>query len=199
MGRRPSGSKGGPQVGNHSPSPSTHSPLTSNPLVPAFLLLTVALLLATVTPLGPWLGAAQESPTLRRIFLFPGKKQMPSLPKAAEGVSVWTKKQAGFYYCEGGILFGNRPGQIMRQSDALMSGFRPADGKYCKNNHPAVASSDDSHTESHPPTTSRVSSTKATETPGRPTKKPSKPSMAIESGSVWAMKVFRIRLTGAYL
>lgn len=184
VGESSSGSRGG----HYSPSPSTHSPITSNPLVPAFLVLTVGLLLVTVTPIGPWL-AAQGSPTLNEIFSFSRKKQSQGLPKAAEAVSVWTKKQAGFYYCEGGTLFGNKPGHLMTQTEALTSGFRPAGGKYCTNNHPVEASSDDSYVGNQPPT-SGVSLTNAIETASQPTKIRSRQSMTIASGKVWAMKVF---------
>ena len=49
----------------------------------------------------------------------------------APDVKVWAKKQAGFYYCRGDVLFGTKSGRLMTQDDALMSGYRPAGGQYC--------------------------------------------------------------------
>lgn len=157
-----SGSNAGGDRGRYKPAPSTHSPITSNPLVPAFLLLTVGFLLTTVTPLGSWVAAAEDSPTLNQIFFFPGKKKAHGLSKTGEAIKVWTKKQSGFYYCQGGTLFGNKPGKMMTQSAALTSGFRPAGGKYCAINSGAEADS--------------ASSSKSPE--------------VVSPNSVWTMKVF---------
>jgi hypothetical protein len=74
------------------------------------------------------------------MFSFSRKKRADSLPRNAENVSVWTKKQSGFYYCQGGTLFGDKPGESMAQSVALTSGYRPVDGTYCANSQLDVAS-----------------------------------------------------------
>ncbi len=64
---------------------------------------------------------------------------------------VWTKQQSGFYYCEGGTLFGDKPGEMMTQGEALMTGYRPADGTCCQNAQRLVASADKPPTASQPP------------------------------------------------
>lgn len=189
-GGRSSSSKGGPQGGHYSPSPSTHSPITSNPLVPAFLLLTVGLLLSTVTPLGSWLGAAQNSPTLDQIFSFSRKKRTRGLPNAAEAISVWTKRDSGFYYCKGGTLFGNKPGEMMTQAEALMSGYRPANRTYCANSLPEVAAANrpDFKEQETPPVANRspsVAKSSVLFTAGQ-TGNPG----GVESVKVWGIKPF---------
>jgi guanyl-specific ribonuclease Sa len=137
--------KGGPSKGqggnaHYRPSPSTHSPITSNPLVPTFLLLLVGFGLLTASPVGTWLATADDLPSLAEIFSFSRKEKTPSLPKSGEGVRVWTKKQSGYYYCQGGTLFQNKPGKMMTQADALMSGYRPAGGGYCADSQRLMAS-----------------------------------------------------------
>lgn len=131
---------GGSQDGQYKPSPSNHSPITSNPLVPACLVLLVGFLILSLSPVRVWLTEADNLPTLANIFSFSRKPKSNSLPRNAESVSVWAKKQSGFYYCEGGILFGNKPGQMMTQSVALTSGYRPVGGTYCAGSQPVVAS-----------------------------------------------------------
>ena len=128
--------------GHFKPSPKDHSSITSNPLIPAFLVLTFGFLLLTSSPVTAWLTSSNDLPTLSKIFSFGRKAKPYTLPKAGEGVSVWTMQQSGFYYCEGGTLFGEKPGVMMAQADALMTGYRPADGKYCQSAEPVVASSD---------------------------------------------------------
>jgi hypothetical protein len=184
-----SGSNAGGDRGHYKPAPSTHSPITSNPLVPAFLLLTVGLLLTTVTPLGSWVAAAEDSPTLNQIFFFPGKKKAHGLSKTGEAIKVWTKKQSGFYYCQGGTLFGNKPGKMMTQSAALTSGFRPAGGGYCANGQTSVATSEGSNVGKQP-SASGVSLRNTMDNAAQHSGEQSRPAMAIASGSVWAMKVF---------
>jgi hypothetical protein len=53
------------------------------------------------------------------------------MTKPEEGISVWANTQSGLYYCQGGLLFGAQPGQLMKQADAVKSGYRPADQQYC--------------------------------------------------------------------
>lgn len=143
------GNKGGRDLagsskesGDHpyKPTPQTYPVLIAHPLIPAFLVLTILLLVACSSPVKTWLTRTAHLPTLAEIFAFGRKKQPTSLPKAAEAVSVWTKKQSGFYYCKGGTLFGSKPGEMMTQAEALMTGYRPADGGYCANPQPVVAS-----------------------------------------------------------
>lgn len=136
---KPLKSAGGPNDGNYKPSPSNHSPITSNPLVPACIVLLVGYLVLSLSPIRVWLTEADNLPTLAQMFSFSRKKPAPSLPRNAENVSVWTKEQSGFYYCQGGTLFGDEPGEIMTQSVALTSGYRPIDGTYCANNQPDPA------------------------------------------------------------
>lgn len=45
--------------------------------------------------------------------------------------TVWVIRQAGNYYCQGGVLFGRKPGQYMQQSEALSLGYQPALNHYC--------------------------------------------------------------------
>jgi guanyl-specific ribonuclease Sa len=122
-------------------SPPTNSPLTSNPLIPTLLLLLVAFALLYSSPVRTWLTTADDLPTLAQIFSFSREEKRNVLPKAGENVRVWAKKKSGFYYCRGGALFGNKPGKMMAQVDALMSGYRPSDGDYCSSGQQMVASS----------------------------------------------------------
>lgn len=124
----------------YKPSPSTHSTITSNPLIPTFFLLMVIMLLLSSSPVQLWLTSPESLPSLAQLFALSQKKQPAALPKAGENVSVWTKMQSGFYYCEGGVLFGSQPGELMAQGDALMSGYRPAEGRYCTDGNPREAS-----------------------------------------------------------
>lgn len=135
-------SQGGSHGGRYKPSPLTHSPMTSSPLIPAFVVLLVGFLVLSQSPIRVWLTEANDLPTLSGIFSFSRKKKAPSLPRAGEDVSVWTKKQSGFYYCRDGALFGNKPGEMMTQAEALTSGYRPVGGTYCANSQPVVASAD---------------------------------------------------------
>jgi hypothetical protein len=187
---RSSGSHGGSRDGHYKPSPSTHSSITSNPLIPAFLLLTVGFVLLSLTPVRLWLTTTEDLPTLSQIFSFSRKKQTNTLPKAGEAISVWTKKQSGFYYCQGGTLFGNKPGEMMTQADALMSGFQPAGGEYCANSQPTVASSDNPSFVDQQPPISEASSANAKESSVLPPEEQPRSPMARKSVSVWAMKQF---------
>ena len=46
---------------------------------------------------------------------------------------VWAIRQEGNYYCSGSVLAGRKPGQFMKQADALTLGYQPALGHYCGN------------------------------------------------------------------
>ncbi len=133
-------SRGGSQGANYKPSPSTHSPITSNPLVPACILLLIGYLLITLSPIRVWLTETDDLPTLASIFSFSRKEKPTSLPRGGEDVSVWAKKQSGYYYCQGGTLFGDKPGEMMTQANALTSGYRPVDSSYCANSQAVIAS-----------------------------------------------------------
>ena len=143
-------SQGGSQGSHYKPSPSTHSPMTSSPLIPAFVVLLLGFLILSQTPIRVWLTEAKDLPTLGNIFSFGRKPKAPSLPKSGEAVSVWAKMQTGFYYCRGGTLFGDKPGKAMTQSEALTSGYRPVGGSYCTGSQMLVASADGTDPGSEP-------------------------------------------------
>ena len=44
---------------------------------------------------------------------------------------VWAIQQEGNYYCSGSVLAGRKPGQFMKQADALTLGYQPALDHYC--------------------------------------------------------------------
>jgi hypothetical protein len=140
---RPPGSSGESGNGPYRPAPSTHSVLTSNPLVPAFLVLMFGLVILSSAPIQEWFAEGGNLPNLSQIF-WPSKnnKNLASISAANEGVGVWAKKQSGFYYCQGGLLFGNQPGEMMTQDEALLSGYRPGDGLYCTEGPPREPSAD---------------------------------------------------------
>ena len=52
----------------------------------------------------------------------------PGVAAPAPSIRVWVKRDFGFYYCQNDVLFGNKPGQLMTQSDALAAGYQPSDG-----------------------------------------------------------------------
>lgn len=114
------------------PSPTTHSPLTSSPLIPTFLMVLVVLTLLSSAPVQQWLVAGGQLPSISELPARIWNWHMHSnAPSVNENVSVWAKKQFGFYYCQGGVLFGREPGELMAQGEALLSGYRPAGGQYC--------------------------------------------------------------------
>lgn len=136
-----SASHAGSRDGLYRPSPSTYSSITSNPLVPACLLLLFGFLVLYSSPVKTWLEETDDLPTLAQIFSFSRKQKPHVLPKEGENVSVWAKAQSGFYYCQGGTLFGSNPGAMMAQGDALTSGYRPFGGDYCTGSQQTVADS----------------------------------------------------------
>lgn len=99
-----------------------------SPLIPAlFLLLAIVLL-----PSSKWFRQSVHSavrfPVMQKISaLIYGQKKQQLLPD----LKVWAKKQTGFYYCPGDILFGTKRGRLMTQQGALTSGYRPSGGNYC--------------------------------------------------------------------
>lgn len=116
------------------PEPSTHSVLTAYPLTPALLVLALLLLLLSSTPVQHWAASGGKLPDVvgfcSRIWNGDWNRHADA-PKVNESVGVWAKKQFGFYYCQGGVLFGSKPGELMAQGDALLAGYRPSDGQYC--------------------------------------------------------------------
>lgn len=136
-----SASHAGSKDGLYRPSPSTYSSITSNPLIPACLLLLLGFLVLYSSPIKTWLEETEDLPTLAQIFSFSRKQKPDVLPKEGENVSVWAKAQSGFYYCQGGTLFGSNPGTMMAQGEALTSGYRPFGGDYCRGSQQTVADS----------------------------------------------------------
>lgn len=174
------------ESGDHpyKPAPQTYPMLISNPLIPAFLVLTILLLLAFSSPVETWLTQTEHLPTLAEIFALGRKKQPATLPKSGEDVGVWTKKQSGFYYCKGGTLFGSKPGEMMTQAEALMTGFRPADGGYCANPQPVVAS--DTHpSPAQQETGAEGVAANPVEASALLAKEPPREAMAPQRGQVW--------------
>jgi hypothetical protein len=116
---------------------STHSALGSSPIMPALLFLGILILLISVVESQHWLGPAGNVPIARNVLALIRSHGSP-LPQ--DSVKVWTKKQSGFYYCQGDLLFGRKPGKMMNQTEALLSGYRPALREYCTSNRPKEGS-----------------------------------------------------------
>ena len=179
--------------GNHPyrPSPSDHSAITSNPLIPACVLLLVLLLIITSVPAQYWSNAADSLPRLAELFMTSGKKPSNILPKTSDNVSVWTKKQFGFYYCQDGDLYGSKPGELMTQAEALTSGYRPAGGQYCTSSEPNAVSAEGMSPQPRNPPES-VQNTPHSLDPLLAViqRKPSDLPKAIQSARVWSKKNF---------
>ena len=185
-----SGSHAGSKDGLYKPSPSTHSPITSNPLIPAFLLLLVGFLVLYSSPVKTWLAETEGLPTLAEIFSFSRKQGPPVLPKEGERVSVWAKTQSGFYYCQGGTLFDSQPGTMMAQVDALTSGYRPFGGEYCAGGQQSDAASGSPPLENQQQPEQASMSAPQEEVLNQSLAKPSDISNAGAGISVWAIKQF---------
>ena len=129
--------------GSNLPTPSLSAPslFGTSPMVPALLLLVVFMVLLSSAVSHHWLSSGISLPSATSFSELIWKKQ-PSIPTAS--VDVWTKRQSGFYYCKGDILFGREPGKFMTQADALMMGYQPAGGQYCGANEPNKAPSSQS-------------------------------------------------------
>jgi hypothetical protein len=112
---------------------STHPVLGSSPIVPALLFLGVLVLLIAFVESQHWFGTASGIPSPREVLALFRSHGSP-LPQ--ETVKVWTKQQSGFYYCQGDLLFGRKPGKMMNQTEALLSGYRPVLKEYCTSNKP---------------------------------------------------------------
>jgi hypothetical protein len=106
-------------------------------LIPALLLLLIVALLPSSGWFRQSVHTAFRFPVLQKLSaLIRGQKKQVLEPK----VKVWAKKQTGFYYCRGDILFGTKQGALMAQDEALMSGYRPAGGDYCAAKKPTEVS-----------------------------------------------------------
>jgi hypothetical protein len=129
-----------PEVsGTHPQKPARRRPslLGSSPLIPALLLLLMVALLPSSGWFRQSVHTAFRFPVLQKLSaLLRGQKKQVLEPE----VKVWAKKQTGFYYCRGDILFGTKQGRLMTQDEALTSGFRPADGDYCTAEKPTEVS-----------------------------------------------------------
>jgi hypothetical protein len=130
----------------HKPAPPTHPLLGSSPIIPALFLLLVAAVLLSSGRLRNWQGSAENLPGVAEfsafipgVAVFSGFIQRKQSPVPPARVSVWARRQSGFYYCRGGVVFGSKPGRLMKQAEALVSGYRPAEGHYCTASTPSQA------------------------------------------------------------
>ncbi|HEX5412215.1 MAG TPA: hypothetical protein VFZ27_10165 [Terriglobia bacterium] len=121
--------------GAHSPGGerSSRPPLGSSPILQSLLFLVVVTLLVSSFGRRDWSKSAAHVPMVRDVFALMRSHGSP-LPQ--DDVKVWTKQQFGFYYCQGEVLFGRKPGTIMTQSEALGSGYRPVHEQYCVSSTP---------------------------------------------------------------
>lgn len=66
-------------------------------------------------------------------IILQGTNNNAASEQALAGVRVWTHGPNGYYYCANSPYFEKlRPGSIMKQSDALQSGYQPKLGAYCQ-------------------------------------------------------------------
>jgi hypothetical protein len=112
---------------------SAHPLLGSSPIMPALLFLVALVLLISFVESRDWFGLAGNiSGSSGMLALV--RKHRSHLPQ--DSVKVWTKKQFGFYYCQGDVLFGRKPGELTTQAEALLAGYRPLHSQYCASNKP---------------------------------------------------------------
>lgn len=98
------------------------------PFVPVIAGVFVALLVVlAMTPLG-------APKLLTEVGLSSSPLNDPDAP-------VWVIRQAGNYYCRGSVLAGRKPGQFMKQADALTLGYQPALDHYCGDAGASVSAS----------------------------------------------------------
>ena len=185
-----SASHAGSRDGLYRPSPSTYSSITSNPLIPACLLLVLGFLVLYSSPVKTWLTETEGLPTLAEIFSFSRKHGPPVLPEEGERVSVWARTQSGFYYCQGGTLFDSQPGTMMAQVDALTSGYRPFGGEYCAGGQQIDAASGSPPFENQQQPEQASISAPQENVLDQSLAKPSDISNAGAGISVWAIKEF---------
>jgi hypothetical protein len=64
--------------------------------------------------------------------ILPGTNNNAASEQALADVRVWTHSPSGYYYCTDSPYFEKlRPGSIMKERDALQSGYQPKLGAYC--------------------------------------------------------------------
>ncbi len=105
---------------------SRHFILGASPLIPAVIALFSIIVLVYTGWFQQGLKASGNLPVVKAISALFQKD-----PPLDSGVRVWVRKDSGFYYCSGNVLFGRRPGKMQAQGEALTSGYRPANGQYC--------------------------------------------------------------------
>lgn len=129
-------SAGGRGGRGHKQSALSHSLLGASPLIPAVMVMAGVMALVYSGWLRQGVETSGSFPVVEEVSaLF--QKAPPPVP----GVLVWTRKESGFYYCRGNVLFGRMTGKLQTQSAALTSGYRPEGGHYCasgKRQGPAV-------------------------------------------------------------
>lgn len=91
----------------------------AHPALPAVVLLvSFAVFMAAIAPLD-------FSGVLNKIFPFhPIKLEKPN-------AVVWVSQTSGTYFCADSIMFGRADGKLMKQAEALDSGYQPALGTFC--------------------------------------------------------------------
>ena len=105
---------------------SPHTLLGASPLIPALIVMVGIMALVYSGWLRQGVETSGSLPVVQEVSaLF--QKDPPPVP----GALVWARKESGFYYCRGNVLFGRGPGKLQTQSEALTSGYRPEDGHYC--------------------------------------------------------------------
>lgn len=110
----------------HKQGVSPHSVLGASPLIPAVIVIVGIVALVYTGWLRQGIDATSSLPAVEAVSALFQKK-----PPAVPGVLVWVRKESGFYYCHGDVLFGRKPGKLQTQSEAITSGYRPAGGQYC--------------------------------------------------------------------
>jgi hypothetical protein len=107
---------------------SSHPVLGSSPLVPSLIFVVLLVLLISSVEFRYLVSPAGDIPSPREALALVRNHGSP-LPQ--DDVKVWTKKQFGYYYCQGDLMFGRTPGRMMAQTEALLSGYRPVRKEYC--------------------------------------------------------------------
>jgi hypothetical protein len=90
-----------------------------HPALPAVILLvSFAVFMAAIAPLD-------FSGVLEKLFPFhPIQLQKPN-------AVVWVNQSSGTYFCANSVMFGKADGKLMKQAQALDSGYQPALGTFC--------------------------------------------------------------------
>lgn len=59
------------------------------------------------------------------------KKAHRFAPLSSPNATVWAMQETGNYYCLGSVMFGRKPGVVMKQVQAIDRGYQPALTSYC--------------------------------------------------------------------